>query len=275
MSSAPVSNEFSAGKAWRRFVDSSPAVRLLGFPATVIHGTTTVLDRWMWLRSRLPKSNEPQRLLEVGCGSGAFTIGSTLRGYASLGLSWDERNQRVASERAQLCGAANAAFDVVDVRQLDARPDLVDAFDVIICSEVVEHILDDAKLMRDMARCLKEGGRLLLTTPYLHHSPVFYDAPISKTEDGGHVRRGYSESMLRDLCNQAGLVPDEVSFCTGLLSQMLSLFQRTLSRVHPIVGWGAVLPLRAIPPAIDRPLTDAFGWPYLSVCLVAHKPRRP
>src|SRR5215210_4787097 len=89
-----------------RTIDESLLVKIAGFPATLIQGDTLMLDRWFWLEKRLPKTNNSERLLDVGCGSGAFTIGATLRGYRALGLSWDEREHRVAAERAAICGAS-------------------------------------------------------------------------------------------------------------------------------------------------------------------------
>lgn len=259
---------------WAALKNASPLVALLGFPATLLHGTTPVLDRWLWLKQRLPPAAEGQTLLDVGCGSGAFTIGAALRGYRALGLSWDARNQNVGRTRAELCGASEASFDVLDVRQLDSRADMRERFDVVVCCENIEHILDDAKLMRDMAACLKPNGRLLLTTPFLQHRPTFYDAKISTVEDGGHVRRGYSETMLDELCRSAGLQLDSITFCTGLLSQMISWVQRRLTRVHPLLGWGSALPLRGLPPLFDEAVTTMTGWPYLSICLEARKPER-
>ena len=50
-------------------------------------------------------------LLDVGCGSGAFTIGAARMGYDALGLSWDARNQSVAAERAAIAKARGDQFD--------------------------------------------------------------------------------------------------------------------------------------------------------------------
>ena len=79
-------------------MDKSLLVRIIGFPATLLHGDTLVLDRWLWLKDRLPNTKNGDTLLDIGCGTGAFSVGAALRGYESLGLSWDERNQRVAGE---------------------------------------------------------------------------------------------------------------------------------------------------------------------------------
>lgn len=42
-------------------------------------------------------------------------------------------------------------------------------FDVVIASDVFEHVRDDAAGYREIYRALKPGGTLILTVPYLHH----------------------------------------------------------------------------------------------------------
>lgn len=256
-------------------LDSSLLVRMFGFPATLVHGDTAVLDRWLWLRKRLPETANGERVVDIGCGTGAFSIGAALRGYEVLGLSWSDRNQEVAELRARLCNAHSAAFDVLDVRRLDTRRDLRGKYDVAICCETIEHIMDDRKLMVDTAACLKGGGRLLLTTPYYHYAPITTGdkGPFSAIEDGGHVRRGYTKAMLEELCRHANLTVEETSYCTGFVSQKNIFMQRTLSRLHPLLGWVAVLPLRLLPPLIDRVVARVTKRPYYSICIEAYKPR--
>jgi SAM-dependent methyltransferase len=248
-------------------------VRLLGFPATLIHGDALVLDRWLWLKEHLPARRDNPELLDVGCGSGAFTIGAALRGYKARGVSWDERNQKVATERALICKAYSASFDVQDVRDLDQCMDFRDRFDVVVCCENIEHILNDEKLVRDMTACLKEGGVLLLTTPNVNFIPVteLDNTPRSKVEDGGHVRRGYSPEMLTMLCDAAGLRVDQIGFCSGFVSQKITWLQRIASRIHHLFGWLVILPLRILPPLVDPWLSTISRWPGYSITLVARK----
>lgn len=194
-------------------------------------------------------------------------------GYEAFGLSWDDRNQRIAEQRAAIVKARRATFDVCDVRHLDSRADVLSEFDVVICLEVIEHILKDQKLMIDMAACLKPGGILLLTTPNKNGpaiGPEHDDGPLSTLEDGGHVRRGYLDSDLRNLCEGAGLEVDEISYCSGYLSQRVTYLLRVTSQVNRIAGWAAVLPLRILP------MFDPIGvrlsqWSGYSICLQAHK----
>ncbi len=254
--------------------DKSWLVRVIGFPATLIHGDTSILDRWLWLSHRLPRvTASSSKLLDVGCGSGAFTIGSARRGYQALGLSWDERNQRVSSERAAICRAPLAAFDVYDVRNLDQRKDLRNSFEVAVCCEVIEHVLDDGKLIRDIARCLKMGGVLFLTTPNIDYRPIDKDdyGPYPPIEDGRHVRKGYSAEDLRRLCAQAGLTVQEIGYITGFFSQKVTALLRFLRKINHLAGWALVLPLRPLPVLLDSWVSPRLGWPGYSITLHARK----
>ncbi|MGM0589220.1 MAG: class I SAM-dependent methyltransferase [Bacteroidota bacterium] len=261
--------------AKRITMGKSGLVKIFGFPATLIHGDPLVWDRWRWLKKHLPPTRNGEQLIDFGSGTGAFTIGSARRGYSALGLSWDERNQRVASERADICNTNNVDFEVLDLRQLHSREDLLDQYDVAICLEVFEHILDDQKLMADIAGCLQPGGRLFLTTPNYHNHAITKDddGPYSKVEDGGHVRRGYTPEMLRELCNNAGLRVEEIDYCSGWFSQKLTTLMRTLGKLHPLIGWLSILPLRILPPLLDPAIAKIFGWPGFSITLEAYKPR--
>lgn len=67
--------------------------------------------------------------------------------------------------------------------QIDYRCDIAkvpvadDSFDAILCTEVLEHVREPAKAVREMARILKPGGRLLLTAPLgsgIHQEPYHY-----------------------------------------------------------------------------------------------------
>lgn len=214
-------------------------------------------------------------MIDIGCGSGAFTIGASLRGYKALGLSWDERNQTVASERAEICKAPSAVFEVLDVRCLDQKSDFLEYFDTAICFENIEHILNDKKLIIDIFNCLKPGGRLLLTTPYYNYIAITGEdnGPFCQTETGWHVRRGYTKAMLQELCDISGFRVEEISFCSGFLSQKVAFLQRVISKFNPFLGWMLTFLLRIFVLLFDTVLTNLFKYPYYSICLVAYKPK--
>ncbi|TWU25796.1 class I SAM-dependent methyltransferase [Bythopirellula polymerisocia] len=259
-------------------MNRSILVRIMGFRATLIHGDTLVLDRWRWLRRRLPKTANNESLLDVGCGTGAFTIGAALRGYQATGISWDERNQEVAKQRAMLCHAEKSSFVIGDVRELGELQNLKDNYDCVICLECVEHILNDLKLFRDLADRIKPGGRLLLSTPHYYYLPMSDEdlGPFLTEETGWHVRRGYTSAMLLELCETAGLHHGEISYCSGFISQMVTRFWRTCNRLPggTALGFVLTLPLRLLPLILpDRWITQVLRWPFYSICLEAYKPR--
>jgi len=255
-------------------MDRSLLVKIFGHKATLIHDDTTVLDRWLWLKNRLPKTNNQEKLIDIGCGNGSFTIGASLRGYDSLGLSWDESNQDTANSRATICNARNANFEILDVRALDSRKDFSDKYDVAICLENIEHIINDQKLIHDITMCLKPGGKLLLTTPNYHLKPItdIDDGPFLEIEDGRHVRRGYTSKMLKELCENANLELKEITYCSGFISQKITKLYRLIHPVNQILAWFIITPLRILPLIFDPIISKVYKYPSLSICFEAYKP---
>lgn len=256
-------------------MDNNFLVRLFGFRASFVHGDAMMLDRWRWLKRRLPATRNGETLLDVGCGTGAFSLGAASRGYASVGLSWDERNQRVARDRAEICKLHSVEFPIQDLRDLDQRKDLHSSFDFIICFENIEHIMDDRKLMRSMVTCLRPGGRLLLTAPSYFYRAISkeYLGPFSRIEDGWHVRRGYSSGMLEELCDDSGLMIEEISGCSGFFSQKVTVLNHAVVGRLGKLGWPLSLPFRLLPILFDGVIRKVLRYPDFSICLMAYKPR--
>lgn len=252
---------------------NSALIRMFGYRAAFIHGDPLMVDRWRYVCRYLPRTRDRRRLFDVGCGSGAFTIGAAKRGYDAVGLSWDERNQSVALERARIAGVA-ATFPIGDTRALDRLQEHVEAYDYVLSLENIEHVIDDRKLIKDLARCLKPGGWLILTTPNKHYRAITPedDGPFSTVEDGWHVRRGYTPAMLRELAAEAGLAVEAIESCSGFLSQKLTVPLRKFHKPR-ILGWMMILPLRLLPPLFDGLIRRLTGYPDFSVTMVAYKPR--
>lgn len=67
--------------------------------------------------------------------------------------------------------------DIVNIPELDA------SFDIILCSEVFEHLPDALKALDEFARLLKPGGKLILTAPFaslVHFAPYHYATGFSR-----------------------------------------------------------------------------------------------
>ncbi len=256
-------------------MDRHALIRLFGFRAGFWHGDTLLQDRWRWLKRRLPETANGERLLDVGCGSGAFTVAAAKLGYAALGTSWSEEDLGAAAERAKISKVDSARFVRLDVRQLGTMEEWKGSFDVVVCLETIEHVLHDRALVEALYDCLTPGGRLLLSTPYYLYHPITAadKGPFEREERGWHVRRGYTPAMLEELCKSVGFYAEEISYCSGLLSQKVTWLMRRLEQMRSRLGWIATLPFRPGVALLDGLVTRLLGWPHFSICLVAYKPR--
>jgi len=133
-------------------------------------------------------------LLEVGSGVGVMSRYLVSRGSAVL-LS-DHHPAYLQRLRARFGGCANASFRILD---LDAQPyDIGNVgVDTVVCLNVLEHMADDAKVLRGLAGLLPVGGRLILQVPQY---PALFG---SLDESYGHFRR-YDRVALERALFDAG-----------------------------------------------------------------------
>lgn len=239
-------------------------LKAMGWPITVRFGDPLVMDRWRWLRTRLASGRV--RTFDAGCGNGCFSFAAAARGNQVVAGSYDADPISKAASRARLFGLNNVEFIAIDLRELDRRAGELGLFDQIICTECIEHIEDDTKLVRDLAACLKAGGRLLLTTPEASHRALRHES-LSEKEDGGHVRWGYTEERLRELFAAAGLQVQEVSYTSGWITQQLTNLMRVKQER---LAWTLTYPLRAFQ-LVDRLSNAVIRYPWFGIGIVGQK----
>ncbi len=250
---------------------SDTMLRVLGWRSLLIHGDPCVLDRWLWLRRQLRRG--PVRTFDAGCGNGAFSIYARLAGNEVLAASFSSRELEDVTRRASMIGVRDGLeLRTLDLRTIEQHREELGSFDQIICFETIEHLTDDEALVKSLAAMLKPGGRLLLTTPYDEHHPLFREERNPSTvEDGSHVRYGYSPQRLRALAENAGLEVASEGFISGFVSQKLTdLMRRLTERIGLAAAWALTLPLRALV-VFDAPLTRMLRYRYLSVALTGVK----
>ena len=94
--------------------------------------------------------------LENGCGVGEYAARLAPHAVGGIvGLEYDHERARQAQEA--IPRVVNAAGEHLPF------PD--ESFDAILSHEVLEHVSDDSQAMREMARVLRPGGRILLFVP--------------------------------------------------------------------------------------------------------------
>jgi len=198
----------------------------------------------------------PRTLYDAGGGEGAFAV-HVARRFPSWRVVIAD-NEAGTIERALRIKRA-LGLQNLDVRDIDLRePGDENAYDIVICADVLEHIEEDDRVVQHLGRALKPGGVLLVTSPSVpqpRHLPLvaWRERRIGfDPRDYGHVRAGYSEDRLRELFERAGLEVESVRRTFGPAGTlMFDLFFVTGdSRPHPAV-YLALFPLYMLLAAID------------------------
>jgi 2-polyprenyl-3-methyl-5-hydroxy-6-metoxy-1,4-benzoquinol methylase len=113
------------------------------------------------LQDVLRDAPSPASIVDVGCGDGMATYVAARAnpGHRFVGLDWSVDALRQAQSRG---------LDLVRAEVGSAcLPIASDCADVVIMSELIEHLVDPDTALDEAWRMLKPGGTLLLSTPNL------------------------------------------------------------------------------------------------------------
>jgi SAM-dependent methyltransferase len=127
-------------------------------------------------------------------------------------------------------------FEILNLYDLDK---LKVKFDQIICSETLEHIRDDKKIIYSFFDLLNEGGVLHLCCPNADH-PSHRLGRVDAPEDGGHVRDGYTSESYRKLLEPAGF---RIDMGFGIGGSVLEILDRPVRTLRNRFGDWAAFPL--------------------------------
>ena len=145
---------------------------------------------------------DPRRIADAGCGRGMITLACARRFPAAevLGVDLDEDQNRVNSEIAKKVGVKKVQFVTMDAMKL---PEL-GAFDLIISTDMLEHLDDDLGAVKMFYEALEPSGHLLVHVPHLTRN-IFGWQRENWMDIDGHVRPGYTKDELTRLLARGGL----------------------------------------------------------------------
>ncbi len=145
------------------------------------------------------------RVLDVGCGNG-FTCGEFLkRGCQVVGIDLSQSGIEIARKAFPAARFEVLPADDRLLQNLSEAP-----FDIVVSTEVVEHLYSPRPYVRGCIQALQPGGRFICTTPYhgylknlalslMNH----WDVHASPLWDGGHIKL-WSRKTLTKLLSEAG-----------------------------------------------------------------------
>jgi SAM-dependent methyltransferase len=120
---------------------------------------------------RIGGGGRGRRFLDVGCNAGFAVAAAASLGYDATGIDVDEEAIAWATQRFP-----EGCFEAMAVEDLARRGQ---QFDVIYCSEVIEHLPALDSFVLALRELMHRDSRLLITTPDLGHFSLRW--PFSST----------------------------------------------------------------------------------------------
>jgi 2-polyprenyl-3-methyl-5-hydroxy-6-metoxy-1,4-benzoquinol methylase len=172
-------------------VTSDYGWKTAAYPRSQMHVHDAVISA---MQSRVPCS-----VLDLGCGNGFLAGRLAELGCDVVGVEADDKGVQIAA-RAH----PNVRFIRADATSLTLN-DVGRTFDVVICSEVIEHLFDPAAIVRAARLLVAPKGMFIVSTPYHGYLKNLilslgdrWDSHHVPARCGGHIKF-WSVRTLRQL----------------------------------------------------------------------------
>ena len=207
------------------------------------------LLRWHSLKNILKHEiKDGSTILDIGGYDGfiSYNIKKLFPNLKITVVDTDELGLRLAKDRGLRVICASALELPIKDKE----------FNVVLCFDLIEHIKEDVKLVKELSRVLKDNGKIILTTP-MKDGVSFPMLDKKKNEiinkNWGHVRKGYSLEQIRELFKLNHLIIDKedkyfnyfsrLAYRFGILSRIplggVALLYRAIIRLEPYIKYGS------------------------------------
>ncbi|SUA75331.1 3-demethylubiquinone-9 3-methyltransferase [Nocardia otitidiscaviarum] len=147
------------------------------------------------------------RVIDVGCGAGRHSFEAYRRGADVV--AFDQNVADLADVQVMFEAMAEAGESPDYAKAETVRGDALDLpygdgeFDVVIASEILEHIPRDGQAVNELVRVLKPGGALAVTVPrWLPERICWALSDEYHANEGGHVRIYKADELREKICSR-------------------------------------------------------------------------
>jgi len=158
------------------------------------------------------KRDRQLAIYDAGAGFGQYTYWLSSKSRKWNITAIDVKDEQVADCNAffSKIGRTQVKFEVGDVTKFTKA----DTFELVVCVDVMEHILEDEAALKCYSTSLKNGGMLIISTPSDQGgSDVHEEGEGSFIEE--HVRDGYNIDDIRAKCLRNGFTKVEARYSYG------------------------------------------------------------
>ncbi|WP_434687165.1 class I SAM-dependent methyltransferase [Pseudanabaena minima] len=148
-------------------------------PKPIQIGTINEQPRNQWIEQQLRALPAGLRILDAGCGEQQHRKFCQHLNY--VGQDFDSYHGQGDLKGLQMGNWDQSNIDIIS--DIVAIPEPDQSFDVILCSEVFEHLPDPLGALKEFERLLVLGGKLILTAPFCsltHFSPYHFYSGFNK-----------------------------------------------------------------------------------------------
>ena len=159
-------------------------------------GTLNSRSRDLWVKTEIATIPNKAKILDAGSGEQKYRKFCKQLTYISQdNVAYDGIGDGYGGH------VTNWSYGPTDyVCDITQIPVESQHFDAVLCTEVLEHLPDPVKAIKELTRVLRPGGRLLLTAPFCsftHFSPYFYSTGFSQNWYIYHLNKlGYTHIEL-------------------------------------------------------------------------------
>jgi len=148
-----------------------------GFASDI--GLANEANRIRWVSDTLKKIPNNSKLLDAGAGECQYKQYCSHLQYVSQDFArYDGKGNDIGLQTKKW---DNTQIDIVS--DITAIPVPDSSFDVVMCTEVLEHIINPNDTLRELDRVLKKGGYMIITAPFCsltHFAPYHYATGFSR-----------------------------------------------------------------------------------------------